>query len=228
MKKRAHIDKNCRGTVALVILFCIAAAFCSLRFLDKWWLELPLMLLLVWFCGWQIMFHRVPVRKCVGNDVDVSAVADGKIIIIDRVFEKEWLKRECMMVSIYMDFWDVHANFWPVDGKVVYSRYHPGKHLLAFKPKASEENEHTCTSIRTAYGAEVFFKQLAGGFARRIVCYAVPGLGVKAGEQCGIIKFGSRIDYYLPIEAEIKVALGQQVRACETLIASLSSLKPVE
>jgi Phosphatidylserine decarboxylase len=228
MKPRAHIDKNCRGTVALVLLLSAVAAFCLFYFVEIWWIEWPVLLALIWFCRWQIMFHRVPVRNSAGSDVNVTAVADGKIVAINRVYEKEWLKRDCLMTSIYMDFWDVHANFWPVDGKVAYSRYHPGKHFLAFKPKASDENEHTCTSVRTDYGVEVFFKQLAGGFARRIVCYAVPGLGVRAGEQCGIIKFGSRIDIYLPLEAEIKVAIGQQVRACETVIASLAGLKPSE
>ena len=119
-----------------------------------------------------------------------------------------------------MNFFNVHVNFWPISGEVTYYKYHPGKYMLAFLPKASELNEHTSVGIRNDYG-EVFFKQLAGTFARRIVCYARPGdKGVKA-EQCGIIKFGSRIDMYLPLDAEIKVKLGESVRACETVIAEL-------
>ena len=148
-------------------------------------------------------------------------MADGKIVHVETAYEKDFLKRDCTMVSIYMDFWDVHANFWPVTGTVEYSEYHPGEHFLAFKPKASEENEHTCTCIRTPEGKEVFFKQLAGGFARRIVCYAKPGMEVVAGEQCGIIKFGSRIDIFLPPDAEVLVKIGDTVRACETIIARL-------
>ena len=115
----------------------------------------------------------------------------------------------------------MYSNFWPVSGSVTYSHYYPGEHFLAFKPKASEENEHTCTAIRTPEGQDVFFKQIAGGFARRIVCYAQSGLQVAAGEQCGIIRFGSRIDIFLPVDAEILVRPGDQVRACETIIAKL-------
>ena len=132
-----------------------------------------------------------------------------------------YLKREAVMVSVYMDFWDLHANFWPVTGRVTFAEYFPGKHLLAFKPKASEENEHSCTIIRTDAGKEVLFKQLAGGLARRIVCYAKPGLEVRAGEQCGIIKFGSRIDYYLPVDAQVRVKAGDLVKAVSTIIAEI-------
>ena len=119
-----------------------------------------------------------------------------------------------------MDFFNVHVNFWPVSGEVSYYRYHPGKYLLAFLPKASELNEHTSVAVRTHYG-EVFFKQLAGTFARRIVCYAKVGEACRKADQCGIIKFGSRIDMYLPLDSDIKVKVGDDVRACETVIAEL-------
>ena len=119
-----------------------------------------------------------------------------------------------------MDFFNVHVNFWPISGEVTYYKYHPGKYLLAFLPKASELNEHTSVGIRNKHG-EVFFKQLAGTFARRIVCYAKPGSYEVKAQQCGIIKFGSRIDMYLPLDAEIKVKLGECVKACETVIAEL-------
>ena len=120
-----------------------------------------------------------------------------------------------------MNFFDVHANFWPIDGKVDYYQYYRGRKRLAFSPKASEDNEHSCTGILNPDGQKVFFKQLAGSFARRIVCYSKPGLDVRAGEQCGIIKFGSRIDFYLPLDAEIVVKIGERVRACESVIAKL-------
>ena len=215
------LDKNTYGTVILVYLICAVLLVALHLFVHSWWIVWPLTLLLVWFCVWQTAFHMVPRRHAAGSSTEVSAVADGKIVHIERTYEKEILKRDCMMVSIYMDFWDVHANFWPVTGTVSYTMYHPGEHFLAFKPKASEENEHTCTAIRTPEGKDVFFKQLAGGFARRIVCYAQPGMEVVAGEQCGIIKFGSRIDIYLPLDAEIQVHIGDTVRACETIIAKL-------
>lgn len=215
------LDKNTYGTVLLVYLICGVLIFLLHRFVHTWWIVWPLTLGLLWVCAWQTAFHMVPRRGKAGSTTLVSAVADGKIVHIEKAYEKDFLRRDCIMVSIYMDFWDVHANFWPVTGTVEYSQYHPGEHFLAFKPKASEENEHTCTCIRTPEGKEVFFKQLAGGFARRIVCYAKKGMEVTAGEQCGIIKFGSRIDIYLPLDAEVLVSIGDTVRACETVIARL-------
>lgn len=216
-----RIDRNSYGTVALVYLFCATMIFVLFRFVRIWWIDWPLTAGFVWVAGWQTMFHMVPDRRRCGSDKLVTAVSDGIVVNITTAYEGEWLKRDCTMISVYMDFWDYHANFWPVDGTVAYTMYHPGKHFLAFKPKASEENEHTCTSVRTASGDEVFFKQLAGGFARRIVCYAKPDMQVRSGDQCGIIKFGSRLDYYLPVSCEVLVKLGDTVRACETLMARL-------
>lgn len=216
-----RLDKNTYGTVLLVYAISAALIFVLFRFTHNPWIQWPLTAGILWVCCWQTAFHMVPRRTKAGSSSVVTAVADGKIVHLEKVFEKEVLKRDCMMVSIYMDFWDVHANFWPVTGTVSYTMYNPGEHFLAFKPKASEENEHTCTAIRTPEGKEVFFKQLAGGFARRIVCYAKEGMEVVAGEQCGIIKFGSRIDIFLPLDADIQVHLGDTVRACETIIAKL-------
>ncbi len=216
-----HIDRNSRWTVALVLLLCSAAIFALLRWVCVWWVCIPFSLGLVWLAVWQTMFHMVPDRIPAAGPDEVSAVADGIIVHIGRDFEEEHLGRYCTMISIYMDFWDVHANFWPVTGKVSHTEYHPGKHMLAFKPKASLENEHSCTSIVTHSGKEVFFKQLAGGFARRIVCYAREGMEVSAGLQCGIIKFGSRIDIYIPEDAQVLCREGDRVVASETVIARL-------
>ena len=215
-----RLDKNSRGTLLLVYGLCIAVGAVLLLFvtpLVSW----PACALLLWFCVWQTCFFRIPKRNPAGDGKILTSVADGQVVIIEKAYEKEFLKRDCIQVSVYMNFFDVHANFWPVSGEVLYYKYHPGLHLLAFKPKASEENEHTCTAIRTAEGQEIFFKQIAGGFARRIVNYAQNGLKTVSGEQCGIIKFGSRIDLFLPLDAKIKVSLGEYVRACETVIAEL-------
>ena len=170
--------------------------------------------------GFVLFFFRIPQRVRVGKDNEVTSVADGKVVIIDKVYEPEYIKGECMQISVYMDFYNVHVNFWPVDGEVTYYRYHPGKYLFAYLPKASELNEHTSIGMKSSYG-HVFFKQIAGTFARRVVFNSKPGdVAVKATE-CGIIKFGSRIDMYLPLDADIKVELGQNVRACETVLAEL-------
>jgi len=215
------IDKNCYGTIALVYLISIAVVTPLFIFDCNIFVKCIVSAFFLWFCAWQTFFFRVPKREKLGDEKKIASVADGKIVIIKKVFEPEYLKKECIQISTYMNFWDVHANFWPVSGEVTYYKYHPGKHFLAFKPKASEENEHTCTAIRTVNGHEIFFKQLAGTFARRIVCYAKEGMQVIAGEQCGIIKFGSRIDMFVPIEADIKVELGLEPRACETIMAEL-------
>lgn len=215
------IDQDSYITLAGWLLLNFAIIGVVFWLVPSIWVSLAVALLFLYVSIVQILFFRVPDRECSGTDRTVSAVADGKIVIIEKVYEKEYLKRECIQVSTYMDFFDVHANFWPLDGTVSYYKYHPGKYLLAFLPKSSELNEHASTAIRTADGTEVFFKQIAGTFARRIVCYSEDGLTTKAGEQLGIIKFGSRIDIFLPLDADIKVKLGDHVRACESIIAEI-------
>lgn len=223
------IDRNSYGIIASFYIGGAAVIFVLLRYVGIPWLSWPLVAGVLWVCVWQTCFFRVPKRRRCGSSRKVSSVADGKVVIVDMAaYESEYLKRECIQVSVYMNFFDVHANFWPVDGTVSHYEYHPGEHFLAFKPKASLENEHTCTCIITPEGNELLFKQIAGGFARRIVNYAGEVRTSEAGKQCGIIKFGSRIDMYLPLDADIKVGLGEEVRACETVIAVLDKkrLKP--
>lgn len=215
------LDKDTYGTVLLVYGLSVAAIILLLILVPQAWIKWPLTAALLWLCVWQTYFHMVPDRTPAGSEHLVSAVSDGKVVRIEKVFESRYFKREVLMISVYMDFWDLHANFWPVTGTVSYAEYFPGKHLLAFKPKASEENEHSCTVIRTPDGKEVLFKQLAGGFARRIVCYASEGLEVRAGKQCGIIKFGSRIDYFLPADASVRVKAGDFVKAVSSILAEI-------
>lgn len=214
------IDRDSQLEV-LIVWIAALILIAALRLVDSKWISTILSTLVIVLTLFITYFFRVPTRECPGDDDIVTAVADGKIVIVEKAYEPEFLKKECMQVSIYMDFFDVHANFWPVDGEVNYYKYHPGKHLLAFLPKSSLDNEHSSSCIITEDGNEVFFKQIAGGFARRIVCYSEPGLKTEAGQQCGIIKFGSRIDLYLPLDAEIMVEIGDKVRACETVIAKL-------
>lgn len=214
------IHKDCYATIALVWSIALVAAFLILRFIPWAFISYPLAIIPMFFMGFVLFFFRVPNRQIVGNDNDVTSVADGKIVVIEKAYEPEFLKKECIQVSVYMDFFNVHVNYWPVSGEVKYYKYHPGKYMLAFLPKASELNEHTSTSISSPYG-DVFFKQIAGTFARRIVCYAKPGNNEEKGSQCGIIKFGSRIDMYLPLDADIKVKIGDYVKASESIIATL-------
>lgn len=191
-----------------------------MRFIPIPALAYILSILPVSLMGFSLFFFRVPSRNTVPGDNVVTSVADGKVVIIEKVYESEYVKGECMQVSVYMDFFNVHVNYWPVKGEVSYYKYHPGRYMLAFLPKASELNEHSSVGISSPYG-DVFFKQIAGTFARRIVTYATPGNHQEKGDQCGVIKFGSRIDMYLPLNAEIKVKIGDYVKACESVIADL-------
>lgn len=216
-----HIDKNSYGSLALVYLCCMAVSVLVFLLVPIVWVKCLVLVVSIWFAAWQTRFFMVPNRNVTSTNNSVLSVADGRVIIVDQVYEGECLKRDCKRVAVYMNFFDLHANFWPVNGTVTYYQYHPGKHILAFNPKTSEHNEHTCTCLKTSAGQEIFFKQIAGGFARRIVNYAKPGLSVEAGSQCGIIKFGSRIDIYLPLEADIVACVGDLVRSCESVIAKL-------
>lgn len=214
------IHKNCYGTLLIVWLICLPILFVLLKFIPWPFLSYTLATIPLFFMGFVLYFFRVPGRNRVGGDNVVTSVADGKVVVIDKVVEEEYVKGECIQVSVYMDFFNVHVNFWPVDGEVTYYKYHPGLYMLAYLPKASELNEHTSVGMRTPFG-DVFFKQIAGTFARRIVCHAVPGESVRKADECGIIKFGSRIDMFFPLDADIKVKLGEYVKASETVIAEL-------
>ena len=216
------IDNDSYGTILGSWVVCAILIWLTAHFIKSLWISIPISTILVVFMVFITYFFRVPNRTApeLENDRLVTSVADGKVVIVEKVFEKEYLQRECMQISVYMDFFDVHCNFWPINGKVTYYKYHPGRYILAFHPKSSELNEHSSSCLQNAYG-EVFFKQIAGTFARRIVCYSEPGNMENRGDQCGVIKFGSRIDLYVPLDAEIKVQLGDKVRAVESILAVL-------
>ncbi|MCQ2153220.1 MAG: phosphatidylserine decarboxylase [Bacteroidales bacterium] len=216
-----RIDKDSILAVVSVWAIGVAAALAVLKWVPYPWLAWVLLTLLLWYCIFVTYFFRIPKRRRNGDNRVVTSGADGIVSNVQRVFEPEYLKRKCIVVSVFMNFYDMHANFWPVSGTVTYYKYHPGKHFLAFLPKASLANEHTSTCVRTDAGKEILFRQLAGGFARRIVNYGAPGLQVEGGTQCGIIKFGSRFDIYLPAGAKVKVKKGMVLRAGESVVALL-------
>ena len=214
------IHKDCYGTILLVWLICGALVFTFLRFIPWPVISYLLCIFPMFMMGFVLFFFRVPRRMSIEGENVVTSVADGQVCVIEKVNESEYVKGECMQASVYMDFFNGHVNFWPISGEVTYYKYHPGKYMLAYLPKASELNEHTSVGVRSQYG-DVFFKQLAGTFARRIVCHAKPGKEIRKSEECGIIKFGSRIDMYLPLDAEIKVNIGDYVKGSESVIAEL-------
>ena len=220
--KFIKIDNDSYGTILVSWCICAVLIFLTARYIPILWISLPLCIAFVVFMVFITWFFRVPDRTTPNEENSrlVTSVADGKVVIVDRVFEKEYLKKDCIQISVYMDFFDVHCNFWPITGEVTYYKYHPGKYLLAFHPKSSELNEHASTCLQNSHG-QVFFKQIAGTFARRIVCYSEPGHIEYRGEQCGVIKFGSRIDLFVPLEADVKVKVGDKVRAVESVLAIL-------
>ncbi|MBR7004332.1 MAG: phosphatidylserine decarboxylase family protein [Bacteroidales bacterium] len=216
------IDKDSKGTIASIWAVVALIAVVLIVFVKNPWVLWPILAVLLLFAFFVLWFHRIPNRKpAEGDESLVTSVADGKVVIVDRVYEKEYFKGDCIMISVYMDFFDVHANYWPISGEVCYYKYHPGRYLMAFLPKSSEKNEHSSTAVRNSRGT-VFFKQIAGTFARRIVCYSKEGLKVERGTQCGIIKFGSRIDIFLPLDAEVLVKEGEYTKASVTPLARLS------
>lgn len=214
------VHKECYKIIIITWLIGFVLLWALFRFVPVRAVTYILSSMIIFFMGFIVFFSRVPRRKTIGGENEVTSVADGEVVVLEKVYESEYLKCECIQVSVYMTFFNVHVNFWPVSGEVTYYKYHPGQYMLAFLPKASELNEHASMAVRSKHG-EVLFKQLAGTFARRIVTYAEPGKSVLKGRQCGIIKFGSRIDMYLPLDADIKVKLGDTVFACESVIAEL-------
>lgn len=166
-------------------------------------------------------FFRIPHRIFTSNEKEVIAPADGKIVVIEDVFEKEFLKTECRQVSIFMSPANVHVNRYPVSGKVVYVQYHKGNYFIASHPKSSTLNEHTSIGIEMEDGTRIFMRQIAGAVARRIVCYSKEGDIVTQNQELGFIKFGSRVDLFIPTTAEIDVDLEDMVRGGISTIAIL-------
>ncbi len=168
-----------------------------------------------------VFFFRVPKRELDEEIKDnIFAPADGTVVAVKEVYEKEYLKSECIQVSIFMSVLNVHVNWFPFDGEVEYYKYHPGNYLVAMHPKSSEKNERTSIVVNNG-GQKVLLRQIAGLLARRIVCYAKEGSVVKYGDQIGFIKFGSRVDLFLPLSSRVQVTKGQRVKGCKTIIAKL-------
>jgi phosphatidylserine decarboxylase len=180
-----------------------------------------LSLLPTFFLAMIIQFFRVPKRDSVFKENEVVCPADGKIVVIEEVEETEYFNDKRIQISIFMSPLNVHANFNPVSGIIQYARYHPGLFLVAWHPKSSTDNERTTIVTKTKSGQEVLFRQVAGALARRICYYVKEGQTVESGEEFGFIKFGSRIDLYLPLSAKIKVSLNQKVKGQLTKIAEL-------
>jgi len=166
-----------------------------------------------------LRFFRVPTRRPFLDDRTITAPSDGKVVVVEQVQQDEYLDEACMQVSIFMSIHDVHINYYPVSGRISYQKYHPGRYLVARHPKSSELNERSSVGIETPHG-RLLVRQIAGFVARRICCYAKEGAKAGQGKEMGFIKFGSRLDLFLPLDAHIMVKTGQQVIGGVTSIAS--------
>ena len=166
-------------------------------------------------------FFRIPKRIFTTDDRQIIAPADGRVVVIEEVFEQEFLKCQCRQISIFMSPANVHVNRYPVAGKVVFVNYHKGNYFVASHPKSSVLNEHSSVGIEMADGTRIFLRQIAGAMARRIVCYSKEGDVVKQNDEMGFIKFGSRVDLFIPLKAEVNVNLESAVKNGISTIAFL-------
>lgn len=186
-----------------------------------WWLFALLTIGVLVMAYLIIQFFRLPKRIFQGLDNEIISPADGKIVVIEEVDEAEYFNDRRIQISIFMSPLNVHANFNPISGIVKYVKYHPGLFLVAWHPKSSTDNERSTFVVEHASGKEVLFRQIAGAVARRICYYIQPGDKVKAGEEYGFIKFGSRIDLLLPLNTKINVKIGDKVKGQLTKIGEL-------
>lgn len=166
-----------------------------------------------------LQFFRNPKRNFILNPEQVLSPVDGKVVVIEEVYEKEYFKDKRLQVSVFMSPLNVHVTRYPVGGNIVYSKYHPGKFLVAWHPKSSEENERTTVVVKSEAFGEVLHRQIAGALAKRIVNYATAGQEVSQSSDSGFIKFGSRVDIFLPLGTKINVKLNQKVVGGVTVVA---------
>ncbi len=216
------LHKEGTGTISLTIIGLLAANAALRYFLPKQDILHTLLLIVSLFLFVIVVqFFRKPNRTTSINPKHIIAPADGKVVVIEEVVETEYFKGPRRQVSIFMSPLNVHINFNPISGIVTYVKYHAGKYLVAWHPKSSTENERTTIVVKHHNGTEVLFRQIAGAMARRICWYVNEGQSVEQGSEFGFIKFGSRIDIYLPLDAKILVNIDDKPFGGETVIAEL-------
>ncbi|RZL12707.1 MAG: phosphatidylserine decarboxylase family protein [Pedobacter sp.] len=220
------IHKEGYTTIALTILFIfILNAFIDYKFADYAWLRWFVYILSLALFVTVLQFFRDPARTFSTGETLVVCPADGKVVVIEETTEGEYFKDRRLQVSIFMSPVNVHINRYPISGIVKFFKYHPGKYLAAWNPKSSTENERTTVVVEHRYGAEVLFRQIAGALARRIVWYVKEGDQAVQSEQFGFIKFGSRVDVFLPLGTKVNVALGEVVKGGITTLAEIHEQK---
>lgn len=211
------------------LIIAIASAICGGLTAGTYFLLMDFPIIMWSLIGiWCILFYlvvqffRYPKRSSNEDSKAVLCPADGKVVVIEEVEETEYFKDRRIQMSIFMSPMNVHAQWYPISGKVSYYKYHPGSYLVAWHPKSSTENERSTIVVKHENGQEILFRQIAGAMARRIICYSKENDEAKAAENCGFIRFGSRVDVFFPLDAEINVELGDKVQGINTVLGKLS------
>ncbi|GIV42020.1 MAG: phosphatidylserine decarboxylase [Vicingaceae bacterium] len=213
------IHKEGIVTIVIVFIFCVILSASVFYFTDNSIIRNLTIILCLVLLLLVLQFFRNPRRHLVINDNFIVSPADGKIVVIEETVENEYLKEKRKQVSVFMSPFNVHINRYPISGKIEYFKYHPGLYLVAWHPKSSTDNERTTIVVHHPEKGKILFRQIAGALARRIKFYGKVGQEVKQSDECGFIKFGSRVDIFLPIDAKICVKLGQNVIGGQTIIA---------
>lgn len=208
--------------MGIAVILLIVVNLLAQTFIYTYWIKIAILIGTVLLFFLIVQFFRNPKRNTEINTSHILAPVDGKVVVIEEVFEKEYFNDKRLMVSVFMSPINVHVTRHPIGGVVKYSKYHPGKYLVAWHPKASEENERTTVVVENDVVGEILYRQIAGALAKRIVNYAKVGDEVVQGSDSGFIKFGSRVDVFLPLGTEIDVKLNQKVKGGISLIAKVS------
>ena len=211
--------------ITIALILSITGILLAENFIEIPWLVKTIQILIIGFLIIILQFFRNPKRVAPLNDNVLVAPVDGKVVVIEEVEEPEYYKGKRLQVSIFMSPINVHVTRYAMSGVVKYSKYHPGKYLVAWHPKSSTDNERTTVVINTPKFGEILYRQVAGALARRIVNYAEEGESVQQGEDAGFIKFGSRVDLFLPLDCAIAVKLDQKVIGAKTCIAATRQKK---
>ena len=208
-------------TIIFVSLLIVGSLFLLMDFIGIPWLIKTLQIGLLLIFILILQFFRNPKRNIQLNDAQVMSPVDGKVVVIEEVHEPEFFNDKRLQVSIFMSPINVHVTRYPIGGKIIFSKYHPGDYLVAWHPKSSEKNERTTIVVENFKFGKVLYRQIAGALARRIVNYAEEGHNVVQGSDAGFIKFGSRVDLFLPLDTKLNIKLNQKVRGGETIIGKL-------
>lgn len=209
--------------MTLTAIILIAINIVTYSFIETYWIKFVILVASILFFLLIIQFFRNPKRTTDHNNEHIIATVDGKVVAIEEVEEKEYFKEKRLQISIFMSPINVHVTRHPVGGKVTYSKYHPGKFLVAWHPKSSEENERTTVVVKNEVAGEIMYRQIAGALAKRIVNYAEVGSEVVQGSDSGFIKFGSRVDVFVPIGTKVNVEINQKVKGGVSVIADVTS-----